>query len=329
VRDALAARGRLTFAEFMALALYHPDDGYYARVGAGRDYRTSPQISPAFGHLIGRLLARMWRALGCPTPFLAVEVGAGDGRLRRQVTACWSAGEPALAEVARYVAVDRFGAPDVVADAAALPLAPFVGCVLTNELFDALPVHRLVGPRGELWVVERDGQLAFQVGELSDRSLAADLPSRPGQIVDVAPAASRVIDEIAGSLARGYALTIDYGGSSEELRAPYRMAGTLLAYHGGRAHDRVLERPGQQDLTAHVDFDRLQSSGRLRTVLLESQSAFLERLGLAEWLGRLDPGRLTPADLFNAKLRATELVAPGGLGKLRVLLQAKGAPDPV
>jgi SAM-dependent MidA family methyltransferase len=329
LRCALAARGRITFAEFMAVALYHPDDGYYARVGAGRDYRTAPQVSPAFGHLIGRLLARMWHALGRPTPFLAVEVGAGDGRLGGQVASYLLAREPEVAAVARYVAIDRFGRPDVVADAGALPLAPFVGCVLSNELFDALPVNRLVGPDGELWVIERDGQLGFEVGELSDPSLAADLPSRPGQVVDVAPAASHVIGEMARALERGYVLTIDYGGSSEELRAPYRMAGTLLAYYRGRAHDRLLERPGQQDLTAHVDFDRLQNHLLLRTVLFESQSTFLRRLGLDEWLGRLDPSRLTAADLFNARLGATELMAPGRLGKLRALLQAKDAPDPV
>ena len=312
----------------MAEALYHPERGYYARIGAGRDYRTSPQTSPAFGHLIGRLLARMWRALGEPPRFVALELGAGDGRQRDQATAYLRAREPDCAAAARYVAVDRFGRPDVVADAGALPLRPFVGCVLSNELFDALPVHRLLGPNRELWVVERDGALAFEAGELSDRALAPAVPQRPGQIVDFAPAAARLIAEIERTLERGYVLTIDYGGTSEDLRAPHRMAGTLLAYHRGRVHDDVLARPGEQDLTAHVDFDRLRVPG-LRTVLFEEQSAFLRRLGVEEWLGRLDPSRLTPADLFNARLRAMELLAPAGLGRLRVLLQAKRAPEPV
>ena len=312
----------------MADALYHPERGYYARIGAGRDYRTSPQVSPAFGHLVGGLLARMWRALGEPLPFVVVELGAGDGRLRDQVRSYLRARESACAAALAYLAIDRFGAPDIIADAGALPLRQFVGCVLSNELFDALPVHRLVGPEGELWVVERDGRLALEPGELSDRSLAAHAPERPGQVLDFAPAAARVMAEIARALERGYVLTIDYGGSRAELRAPHRMAGTLLAYRGGRVHDRVLEAPGEQDLTAHVEFDQL-AHPELRTVLFERQAELLRRLGLEKWLSRLDPRQLTPADLFNARLRAMELVAPGGLGKLRALLQAKAAPDPV
>jgi SAM-dependent MidA family methyltransferase len=327
-RRAVGRSRRVTFADFMADALYHPVRGYYARIGAGRDYRTSPQVSPAFGHLIGGLLARMWRALGEPPRFVTVELGAGDGRLRAHITSYLSAREPACAAATCYVAIDRFGAPDVVADAGALPLRPFEGCLLSNELFDALPVHRLLGPDRELWVVERDGALAFEPGELSDPALAAEVPTRPEQVVDVAPAATRVIREVAGVLDRGYVLTIDYGGTSDELRAPHRMDGTALAYYRGRAHADLLARPGEQDLTAHVDFDRLQLP-KLRTVLFESQAAFLKRLGLEQWLGRLDPSQLTPADLFNARLRAMELVAPGGLGKLRVLLQAKRAPEPV
>src|SRR5262245_50696601 len=351
LRERLRAVGRITFAEFMEVALYDPAGGYYARIGPGRDFRTAPQTSPAFGHLIGALLARMWRALDARSGFVVVELGAGDGALADDALAYLRAREPAAAAATRYLGLDRFagggrpgrppgrapGRRTVVADATAPPLRPgLVGCVLANELFDALPVHRLVGrPEGpgELWVVERDGRFAFEVGEPSApglAELAGDL--RPGQVLDHAPGAGAVVARLADRLGRGYLLVIDYGGTAEELRAPHRLDGTLLAYHRHRAHERVLDRPGEQDLTAHVDFSALRRAGEaagLRTAAFTTQRELLSRLGLNGWLARLDPARLSPADLFNARARAAELVAPAGLGKLRVLLQTKDAADPV
>jgi SAM-dependent MidA family methyltransferase len=343
-RELLRARGRITFAAFMEIALYDPVGGYYTRVGAGRDYRTAPQTSPAFGHLIGGLLAAMWRALGSPERFLAVELGAGDRRLAGDATAYMRARERAAASALRYLALDRAppagqsppGVLSVAADAARPPLRRFSGCVVANELFDALPVNRLLGSEegpAELWVVERDGGLAFEPGEPSSPGLAALAGAlRPGQIVDLAPSAAAVVSALADALERGYLLTIDYGGTAEELRAPHRMDGTLLAYHRQRAHGRVLDRPGRQDLTAHVDFSSLMRAGEaagLRTALFTTQRELLLRLGVERWLSRLDPARLSPADMFNARAGASELIATGGLGRLRVLLQTKDAPDPV
>ncbi len=328
---------RMTFAAFMARALYDPTTGYYARYGPGRDYRTAPQTSPAFGHLIGAALAHMWRALGEPARFVAVEPGAGDGRLAAGAVAYLRARAPAAARAIRYVALDRRPAACpgfVVGDAGALPVAPVEGCVLSNELFDALPVHRLVGRRDgltELWVEQRAGGPAFVEAPLSDPSLAALLPPlRPGQVADVAPAADAIYAELCGAVARGFVLTIDYGGEGDELYGPHRMAGTLVAYRRHRVVDDPLAMPGEQDLTAHVDFGRLRAVGErhgLRTLAYTSQRRFLLGLGLREWVGRLDPARLSTADLFNARLGAEELVRRDGLGKLRVLLQARGLAD--
>src|SRR2546430_12289225 len=106
VEARLRARGRVTFAEFMAIALYDREGGYYVRYGAGRDYRSAPQTSPAFGHVIGAALARMWEALGRPARFDVVELGAGEGRLAEQVVAYLRAREPAVSEALRYLAMD-------------------------------------------------------------------------------------------------------------------------------------------------------------------------------------------------------------------------------
>jgi SAM-dependent MidA family methyltransferase len=337
----------MTFADFMATALYDREGGYYVRYGAGRDYRSAPQTSPAFGHLVGAALARMWAALDRPARFDAIELGAGDGRLAEQIVGYLRSREPSTGEAVRYVAIDRGGdtwtprtpsparTPPVVADAAMLPVRGVVGCVLSNELFDALPVHRLTwdGERWrELWV-EPDGEgWRFVVGELSDPALGADVATRAreparGQVVDLAPGAAQVVEQIAGALERGFVLTIDYGGAGSDLYGRHRLAGTLLAYHAHRASDDVLARPGEQDLTAHVDFDLLSRAGEaagLRTFLETTQRDFLLGLGLRDWLGRLDPSHLTPADLFNAQAAAAELIDTRKLGKLRVLVQARG-----
>src|SRR5262245_26449875 len=172
----------------MAEALYDAERGYYVRHRAGRDYRSAPQTSPAFGHLIGRSLALMWRALGQPARFDVLELGAGDGRLAEQASAWLRAREPAAADALRYLAVDRgdgrpiAGAVRLLADATALPLTPIVGCVLSNELFDALPVHRLRWDGRvwrELWVVEEGSARRFEVGELSCPALPPPIDARP------------------------------------------------------------------------------------------------------------------------------------------------------
>jgi SAM-dependent MidA family methyltransferase len=297
---------------------------YYGSQRAERDYLTAPQISPAFGHLIGRAIGSMWRAMGEPQPFVALEVGAGDGTLAAQVRGYLSARERAAS--IPYVALDRYRPLDCIADALLLPVREITGCILSNELFDALPVHRLIGLRGgvgELWVDAG----RFVPGPLSDPELAAGLELEEGQIADVSPLAPRIMSELAGRLARGFVLTIDYGGEGEELFGRHRRAGTLLAYHRHRASDDVLARPGEQDLTAHVDFGALRLAGEsagLRTALYTSQRAFLLELGLKDWQARLDPTRLTIADLYNARLVADELVRRDRLGKLRVLVQTRG-----
>ena len=150
IRAEAEARGRLTFAEFMAMALYHPTGGYYTqsgRVGEGGDFYTSPAAHPAFGALLCVQLWRMWHRLGYPSRFTAVELGAGDGLLARDICSYADRLSPQFSGALVYLAVDvrrPSGPPPfsgqvqpIISDR--LPLRGVTGCVIANELLDALP----------------------------------------------------------------------------------------------------------------------------------------------------------------------------------------------
>ncbi|CAA9573443.1 MAG: SAM-dependent methyltransferase, MidA [uncultured Thermomicrobiales bacterium] len=197
VTEAIAsAGGRITFARFMDLALYHPEHGYYLaaerRPGRGGDFLTAPEASPLFGLALARQVAECWERLGRPEPFVVREYGAGVGGLAYDIIAGLSDEAPAAAAVLRYrlvepnrrrveqalAAMAEVGLGDIVS-AEAVPgtpsegvpggdLEPIVGVALANEVADALPVHRLVvrgGAFRERYVVRRDGPGGARFGE--------------------------------------------------------------------------------------------------------------------------------------------------------------------
>ena len=181
----IATRGRITFAEFMEVALYHPGGGYYTsgdRVGASGDYYTSPSVHPAFGALLAVQLFQMWQLLGRPESFTVAEAGAGNGLLGRDIANSAADLPVPFRQALRYVCIDRRASAGLEAGldgvsrvcANGVPLRGVVGCVLSNELLDAMPVHQVTcedGELKELYVVARDGELAVQ-GEYAIHSPA-------------------------------------------------------------------------------------------------------------------------------------------------------------
>ena len=330
VRAAIEAKGRITFAEFMALALYGPG-GYYTggeanRIGAAGDFFTSPHAHPAFGALIALQLEQMWRLLGRPERFDVVEAGSGGGRLARDVGDFASALDASFAAAVAYQEVEGYGSelPD-----------GFAGCLLSNELFDAFPVHRARMVEGELREVyvtlSEDGQLVEALDEPSTPDLAARLASEgvelgEGWTAEVSLEAEDWMRDAAPRLDRGYAITIDYGDPAERLYSERRRDGTLRAHYQHTASDDPYARVGRQDLTAHVDFTALIAAGEaagLMPVTLMTQREFLTNLGaevLLDVIARSDGPK--QADLKGLR----SLVDPTGLGGFRVLVQAKGAP---
>lgn len=348
----LQVHGLLTFRQFMQFALYHPEEGYYRRrepVGARGDYLTSPELHPLFGALLRRQLAELWAALDRPAEFAIAEVGAGSGALARAILGI---PEDDFGAALRYVIVEpeqRLRELQVrtlgsLADAvqwrealsAGLPAAS--GCVLSNELIDSFPVHRVVVREGrlrEIWVGMEHGRLVDVEGELSTPELAAyfaRLGLLPGEgcVAEVNLAAPAWVAEAAAAIERGIVLTLDYGYPAHQLFAPWRRQGTLLCYARHTVHTDPYIRIGQQDLTAHVDFTSLAAAGEaagLQTLGFTSQQRFLASLGIEEAL-QGGPGDAGLEEFLARRRAVADLLNPEGLGRLRVLLQGKHAGSP-
>ena len=347
VRQRIRQAGRITFAEYMELALYRSPGGYYTQGEAqgGRDYYTSPSAHPLFGALIALQLEQMWRLLGTPDPFWAVEPGAGNGTLARDLLAFSQRLDPAFAAALRYVAIDRREAAPVAGPpeltwvrSCGMPLRGIVGCVLSNELVDALPVHR-VSMRGgklrELYVKLDGDRLVETLGEPSTPELAASLAQEnahldEGTEAEVSLAAATWMEEVARGLSRGYVLTIDYGDLAERLyENPERSRGTVMSYYRHAPQDDPYARVGRQDITSHANFTTLARTGApagLQPLGLVTQRRFLQNLGSDLFIEAVRRQELGQQERQANLMAMRDLLKPEGLGGFRVLLQAKEAP---
>ena len=328
IRSRIDARGKIPFREFMELALYFPAGrGYYAGPGARartQDYYTSPAAHPAFGAAIAILLRSMWRALGRPAPFVAVELGAGGGLLARDAVDYAAGLDGDFSAALEYEALELGErAPRAV-----------TGCVLSNELVDAMPVARYAVAGGrvmEVFVgVDGAGALCEVLSEPVTRALAArfgrgDHGLPEGARGEVREGVGPWMERVAGILGRGFALTIDYGGTADELRS--RSAGTLQTHYRHVGGLSPYQNVGMQDITAHVDFTELASEGArsgLRPLGLVTQREMLGRCGIDRISAQL--GEILPRGRdLAANLRGVDgLTRPDGLGGFRALLQERG-----
>ena len=349
IRRRIAAFGPITFAEFMEATLYHPDGGYYTsgeRVGAAGDFYTSPSVHPSFGGLLAVQLFQMWALLGQPDPFIVAEPGAGNGLLCRDIVTAAAGFPDRFCRSLRYVCLDRRpnpgceqGLPGVSRIVSSgLPLRGMVGCVLSNELLDAMPVHQITMAQGRLRevYVALDGEtLVTQTGEPSTPLLAQRLAGLgielvEGQTAEVNLPLGGWVEAAAQSLERGFVLTIDYGRPAGELySATERLRGTLTTFAAHLQTDRPLERIGQQDMSAQVDFTTLARAGAqagLDFLGYANQAAFLHNLGLGQLERRPPTGPPRQAQASRVGMR--ELAKPGGLGDFKVMAQGKNVDAP-
>jgi SAM-dependent MidA family methyltransferase len=347
----IAERGPITFAEYMEACLYDPEHGYYslARNHRSADYFTSVDAHPIFGRLIARRLAQMWRQLSRPARFLVVEAGAGAGRLAVQILDFAQANLPEFYAAVEYIAIDRSRArraeQEVLLRAhmeegrarssAELPAKIPAGCLLSNELFDAMPVHRVIRrdlELREIYVTVKDDRFTDETGPLSTPRVA-EYFSRQGialqerQRAEAGLAGCDWISDAARRLERGFALTIDYGYEARELYGPHRMNGTLLAYREHRVSEDFYSPPGEQDLTSHANFTALKmwgADGGLEFVSLEPQSKFLLELGRENEFADLYDAGQSEIEKLRAQNALSQLIHPEGMGlTFQVLTQKK------
>jgi SAM-dependent MidA family methyltransferase len=353
--EALAARiraqGPITFAEYMEACLYHPEFGYYSRAESQRfaDYYTSADVHPIFGRTLARELAEMWELLGRPSRFDAVECGAGTGRLASHILDFAARTLPEFYSAMRYVAVEKSAARRAqhgvlleahfrtgkCESAEELPASVSEGCIFSNELLDALPVHRVVREQGKLresFVGLAGDEFCEVFGELStprieEYFLQQGIQLLEGQQAEAGLAAHDWMRGAGQALGRGFVLTIDYGHEGRELYNERHMRGTLLAYSRHRASEDFFSAPGEQDLTAHVNFTALELAGRraaLERTGLVSQSLFLLAWGKTNDFADLyDEGQSETVRL-RARLLLKTLIFPEGMGEtFSVLVQHK------
>jgi SAM-dependent MidA family methyltransferase len=312
----------------MEAALYDPEDGFYARgpaIGRGGAFATVPGLHPAFADALATELRASAAALG-GRPWTLMEVGPGDGTLALQLRERLSdlAFEHVLVERAAGLArrqQDRLGTAAVRWVAAPEELAPFDGVVISNELFDAQPVHLLRWPDEIAVGVARDGRFVEVLrpagAEVAAALAGAGVDLRRGGRYAVSTDAPALLARLAARLRRGWLVTVDYGGEGLEVHDGRRPP--VRTYVGGVSGGDPLSAPGRQDLTADVDFGALRRTAA-RLGLVERRYELQE-----DWLRRHGAVLDEPADRDAAGWRLAGLLE--GRLSFRVLIHERRAPD--
>jgi SAM-dependent MidA family methyltransferase len=365
IRAEIATHGPITFARFMALALGHPDGGYYtgpqARPTRGGDFLTAPELHPIFGAALSRQLAEAWERLGRPDPFTVVEYGAGAGTLALAILAGLREDRSPLADALVYAPIElnphRLAELEERAASAGLPLvarrtdlahsdgaAPVTGGVLANEFLDALPVHVVeihdgrprevhvcvaaVGEFEELLLAPSTPAIAARLDALA----AAGVRLAEGQRAEICLALDSWVANVAATLSAGIVLAIDYGAPPSQLYGPRHRTGTLMTYRGHAADgspDAPYRDIGERDITAHVDtttLARLLEEVGFEVLGETTQAELLVGCGLEDLLERERTRAIDAAATLLLRSAVMRLLDPRHLGGFRAVLAGRGIP---
>lgn len=349
----------ISYEEFMRLALYHPEKGYYARprkkIGKEGDFYTSVSVGSVFGEVLARALAEMVAALPQNHPRYLIEFGGGDGRLARQILNEWRASAPHLIDQVEWIMIERSphhrrlqqeklaGFPARWLDdwEAVRSRFGFVNAVVySNELLDAFPA-RVLEYDGSKWGEVRIGwddgseQFVETLGEIVSPELERfiqreekSVPKQPGYRIEANLEAEKWLRTVSRGLGSGYVLTIDYGFERDELYLPQRSGGTMMCYRGHLASTDPLSDPGEKDITTHVNFSALMEIGLtegMENLGLFSQRQFLINCGIFEKLQDHQDEDLLHSAVAKRNRAIRQLIMPGGMGDVfKTLVQAKG-----
>ena len=363
----IRARGPIPFSRYMEMCLYDPELGYYSRnaerFGKAGDFYTSSDVHAVFGRLLARQFEEMWRVLGSPERIEIEELGPGRGLFAQDVLD-WSEKKfpeffravhyslsersPALQERLRAMLERHFatgkastgkGTASVVPNSASAEraLAPEVPLIVfANEFFDALPVE-VISLEGELRIAEKHGRFVetWSPASVDDLEYLDCYSVQPenGERVETAHMAQVYMSQLAASIRRGFLIAIDYGYTRQEQFAG-RHRGTVTTYRQHSVSANPYQAPGEQDITAHVNFTALASAAErqgMQARPLLTQSQFLMGIGESNQFADAFEACRIPQEHAKVALQLKHLVTPAGMGEsFHVLVASKGvAPEQV
>ena len=343
IAQEIRERGPIPFSRYMEVCLYDPELGYYSRYkeqfGKAGDFYTSSDVHAIFGRLMARHFEEMWRVLGSPQRLEIIELGPGRGLFARDVLD-WSRHKfPDFHRVLHYTLVERsaglreqlastldeYIAAGTATIARHLPTKHVI--VFANEFFDALPVEVLCN-HGAVRVGWEAGRFveSFVSASAAEMEYLDHYSIHPeeGERVEAGLQAQRRMEAVARYVRRGFVVVIDYGYTREELLAG-RHRGTIMCYRQHSASANPYEAPGEQDITAHVNFTALRTAGEewgLEFLGLVTQAQFLMGIGEeTQFSDAFEDARL-PQERAKRVLQLKHLVA--GMGEtFNVLVMAK------
>jgi NADH dehydrogenase [ubiquinone] 1 alpha subcomplex assembly factor 7 len=321
IAERIRQEGPIPVAEYMDLALSHPEHGYYMSgnpFGASGDFITAPEISQMFGEMVGIWLVDTWMQMGRPGEVKLVELGPGMGTLSADIMrtiSTWPDFKSVLTlhlvetspklRAAQKTALKNY---DVTWHDNFSEVPDGICFVIANEFFDALPIHQFLNVNGE-WKERRVG---YNAEKNAFYFTSEDGASDNGDIYEISPASMGLLEEIARRIAGqgGAALIADYGHTAPS-------SGDTFQAVSKHQYSDPLENPGEKDITAHVDF------GTFRTVAEQivavagpvTQGQFLIAMGIEARAEKLCKNA-------GSKKRETimadvcRLVAPKEMGRL-------------
>ena len=350
--ERIKTEGPIPFETFMEMALYEPGLGYYAtdniEIGRAGDFYTSQHVHPAFGAMIAVQLEEMWKTMGRPPDFYAIEPGAGAGLMCLDILQYlqdkefYHALTYLLVETNPSVQLKQKNVlkkyEDKVRWASSLPaVGNRKGCILSNELLDAFPVHlvEMNEEIREIYITFSDDssfseiRMPLSTPALTDYfdEFSVQLPK--GYRTEINLRIKDWLQSASEILSEGFILTIDYGYPSGEYYSEERNRGTLLCYYRHQVHEDPYTNIGHQDITAHVNFSSVKKWGEFfgfRTLGFCRQGTYLISLGIDGVIRKLFANS---ADYLFEVARIKRLIFPGTLGEThKVMVQYKGKGNP-
>jgi SAM-dependent MidA family methyltransferase len=339
--------GPIPFSRYMELCLYEPELGFYSRdverFGKAGDFYTSSDVHAVFGRLLARQFEEMWRVLDRPAQLEILELGPGRGLFARDVLD-WSEKKfPQFFQALHYRLMEKsaalrgrlestlsrhiesgralIAAVDTLVRPVSRRLAPEVPIIaFANEFFDALPIE-ILGKQGKLVVDFRKGRFVecWQQAEPAELEFlnTYSVTPLPNERLEISIPAQLYMQKVARLIERGFALIIDYGYTRDEQLAG-RHRGTLMTFRQHAASANPYEAPGEQDITAHVNFTPLRAAAEqegMHVAPLVTQSQFLLGVGEVNQFADAFEECAVPQERAKVALQLKHLITPAGMGE--------------